>query len=40
MRFTLIDHADPEKEFSLVMDISKQDYQGRAESRITHTADQ
>jgi hypothetical protein len=28
MRFKLLDPADPDREFSLVMDISKQDYQG------------
>ena len=30
MRFTLLDPADPDREFSLVLDISKQDYSGQS----------
>jgi hypothetical protein len=29
MRFTLIDPTNPEREFMIVIDISKQDYAGR-----------
>lgn len=30
MRFTLIDPTNPEREFMIVMDISKQDYAGKS----------
>jgi hypothetical protein len=28
MRFTLVDPADPEREFSILIDVSKQEYSG------------
>lgn len=28
MRFTLIDPEDPAREFSIIVDVSKQDYSG------------
>ncbi len=34
MRFTLLDPADPEREFSIIIDISKQEYSGTSPWRI------
>lgn len=31
MRFTLLDPSDPDREFSIVMDISKSEYQSMSE---------
>lgn len=36
MRFTLLDPADPEREFSIVMDISKSDFSGVCPSSSCH----
>lgn len=35
MRFTLLDPTNPEREFLIVIDISKQDYAGRSTISIS-----
>ena len=35
MRFTLIDPSDPEREFSVLIDVSKQEYSGERHPTVS-----
>lgn len=37
MRFTLVDPTEPDREFSMVVDISKDDYTGRSHGIVSNT---